>query len=125
MSSAIAYTSASGTWRDIRNGRRHKLITRELEKMIPPLGGTDSVADLGDLVVPVKLFSPYSGWTWYIVELDPETGTCFGLVEGVETEAGYFDLIDLANATFGEVPAVERDLHWRPTTIGEIWRRRS
>ena len=30
----------------------------------------------------VKLFSPYSNWTWYIVELDPETGTCFGLVKG-------------------------------------------
>ena len=120
MSRIIGNSNNATTWRDIRNGRRHKLITRELEKRIPPLGATDSVTNLDDLVVPVKLFSPYSGWTWYIVELDPETGTCFGLVEGLETEAGYFDLVTLAEATCGNAPAAERDLHWMPTTIGNI-----
>lgn len=123
MSSPIEHTTGAANWRDIRNGRKHKLITRELEKITPPLGGTDRVAELDDLVAPVKLFSLWIGWTWYIIDLDPETGICFGLVEGVETEAGYFELADLASATFGECPAVERDLHWRPTTIGEIRRR--
>ena len=52
-----------------------------------------------------------------------ETGTCFGLVEGFESELGYFDLTELAEATvFGSVPAVERDLYWEPTTLGEIRR---
>ena len=70
---------------------------------------------------PAKLFSPYTNWTWYITELDPETGQCFGLVEGFERELGYFDLSELAEATvFGGVPAVERDLYWQPRTIGEI-----
>ena len=53
----------------------------------------------------------------------PETGLCFGLVEGFETEVGYFDLTELAEATvFGSVPAVERDLYWKPMTLGEIRR---
>ena len=45
------------------------------------------------------------------------------LVEGFEAEIGYFDLTELAEATvFGSVPAVERDLYWKPMTIGEIRR---
>ena len=53
----------------------------------------------------------------------PATGTCFGLVDGLEREIGYFDLTELADTTvFGGVPAVERDLHWQPRTIGEIKR---
>ena len=122
MSCAIADTTGATNWRDIRNRRNHKLITRELEKRIPPLGDSDKVASVDDMLVHVKLFSPYSVWSWYIVELDLETGRCFGLVEGFETEMGYFDLADLANATCGELAAVERDLHWRPTTIGKIRR---
>ena len=67
--------------------------------------------------------SPYSNWTWYVTEWDPETGLCFGLVEGFEAEIGYFDLTELAEATvFGSVPAVDRDLYWKPMTLGEIRR---
>ena len=69
----------------------------------------------------VKLFSPYNGWTWYVTEWEAETGLCFGLVQGFEEELGYFDLTELAEVTvFGGVPAVERDLYWGPTTLGEI-----
>ena len=70
-----------------------------------------------------KLFSPYAGWRWYITEWDPGNGMCFGLVEGFETELGYFDITELAEATvFGSVPAVERDLYWEGMTLGEIRR---
>ena len=65
----------------------------------------------------------HSNWTWYVTEWDAETGLCFGLVEGFETELGYFSLDELAEATvFGGVPAVERDLYWKPMTLGEIRR---
>ena len=63
--------------------------------------------------------SPFSNWTWYITELDRETGQCFGLVEGLERELGYFDLTELAETTVcGGVPAVERDLYWQPIDPG-------
>ena len=64
---------------------------------------------------------PYSGWTWYITEMYRDTGECFGLAEGLETELGYFDLTELAETTvLGGGHAVERDLYWQPLTLGEI-----
>ncbi len=112
------------TWQDNHSGRRrHKLMTKELGDTIPAIGANENVEDYDDVLAPAKLFSPYSNWTWYVTEWDPETGLCFGLVEGFETEVGYFDLTELAEATvFGSVPAVERDLYWKPMTLGEIRR---
>ena len=103
-------------WQDNHSGRRrHKLMTKELADNIPPLYANDGADDPDAVVARAKLFSPYTGWRWYITEWDAETGTCFGLVEGFETELGYFDLTELAEATvFGRVPAVERDLYWEP-----------
>ena len=110
------------TWQDPNSGLRgHELMTKELGEMIPALYANENVEDHDSVLAPAKLFCPYNGWTWYITEWDPETGTCFGLVEGFETELGYFGLTELAEATvFGGIPAVERDLYWEPKTIGEI-----
>ena len=96
-------------------------MTKELGEKIPALYANENVADYDAVLAPAKLFSPYNGLSWYITEWEAETGLCFGLVEGFETELGYFDLTELAEATvFGSVPAVERDLYWKPKTLGEI-----
>ncbi len=115
-------TGSTVTWQDAHSEiRGHMLMTKELGDTIPALNANDNVGNLDDVLVPVKLFSPYTGWTWYVTEWDPATGTCFGLVEGYETEFGYFDLTELAEVTvFGAVPAVERDLYWEPKTLGEL-----
>ena len=112
-------------WEDPNSGlRRHKLMTKELGETIPALYANENVENYDGVVVPAKLFSPYTGWRWYIAEWDAETGLCFGLVEGFETELGYFDLTELAETTvLGGVPAVERDLYWKPTTLGDIRRK--
>ena len=114
-------------WQDPNSGlRRHKLMTKELADTIPPLYANDGADDPDAVVARVKLFCPYNGWRWYITEWDAETGECFGLVEGFETELGYFTLDELAKATvLGGVPAIERDLYWEPTTLGEIRRQAS
>ncbi len=114
-------------WQDPNSGlRRHKLMTKELGDTIPALYANENVEDYDSVLAPAKLFSPYTGWTWYITEWEAETGLCFGLVEGYETELGYFSLDELAEVTvFGGVPAVERDLYWKPATLGEIRRRAS
>ena len=111
-------------WQDNHSKlRRHKLMTKELGETIPALYANDGADDPDAVVARVKLFSPYANWTWYITEWQAETGLCFGLVEGFETELGYFDLSEMAEATvFGGVPAVERDLYWEPQTLGEIRR---
>ena len=115
-------TMTTTTWQDNHSGRRkHKLMTKELGDTIPALYANENVENYDAVLAAAKLFSPYNGWTWYITEWDAETGLCFGLVEGFETELGYFDLTELAEVTvFGSVPAVERDLYWKPTTLGEI-----
>jgi len=111
-----------GVWQDqFSNKRGHHLMIKKLGDTIPPLYATEETTDPDAVIARVKLFSPYSGWTWYITEWDPRTGRCFGLVEGMETEPGYFDLTELSKVTvFGGVPAVERDLYWEPRTLGEV-----
>ena len=120
-------TDKNGTttmWQDNHSGLlRHKLMTKELGDTIPALYANENVEDYDAVLAVAKLFSPYNGWTWYITEWEAETGLCFGLVEGFETELGYFDLTEMAETTvFGSVPAVERDLYWKPQTLGEIRR---
>ena len=119
--------TAETTWQDRHSRlRRHKLITKEIGDTIPVLYANEDVEDQDSVVAFAKLFSPYSGWTWYVTEWQAETGLCFGLVQGFETELGYFSLDELAEVTvFGGVPAVERDLHWKPKTLGEIRRESS
>ena len=111
-------------WQDRHSGlRRHRLMTKELGDTIPALYTNENVKDYDSVLVPVKLFSPYGNWTWYATEWDPETGTCFGLIQGFETGLGYFSLDELAEATvFGGVPTVERDLYWKTETLGELRR---
>ena len=116
--------TATTMWQDQHSGKRgHQLMTEKLASTIPALYANEKVADYDTVLAHAKLFSPYSNWTWFITELDHATGTCFGLVEGLERELGYFDLTELAETTvFGDVPAVERDLYWKPRTLGEIKR---
>ena len=122
MSDPKETTTTATIWQDNHSGPRgHKLMTRELGDTIPAIRTNENVKDYDTVLAPAKLFSPYSNWTWFITEWEAETGLCFGLVEGFETELGYFDLTELAEATvFGGVPTVERDLYWKPRTIGEI-----
>ncbi len=120
-------SNATGTatmWQDNHSGvRGHALMTKEVGDTIPAIYANENAKDYDTVLAPAKLFSPFGNWTWYITEMDPETGECFGLVQGFETELGYFSLDELAEATvFGAVPAVERDLYWQPKTIGEIRR---
>ena len=124
MSDANGTTTTATIWQDKHSEHRgHKLMTKELGDTIPALYANENVENHDTVLAVAKLFAPYSNWTWYITEWDAETGTCFGLVLGFETELGYFDLTELAEATvLGGVPAVERDLYWQPKTLGEIRR---
>jgi hypothetical protein len=94
-----------------------KLLTKKIERSLPPLYSQDGKGD--DAIVRVKYFHPMSGWTWYATEYDPKTRTFFGLVVGFETELGYFSLDELEEARPLKL-GVERDLYFTPTTLGEI-----
>lgn len=96
-----------------------KLLTKAIEKKLPPLYATDGVKDK---MIICKFFSPYSNWTWYAVEYDPVSRTFFGWVHGHEKSWGYFSLDELQNATAmgGKLPLVERDLYFTPCKVSEL-----
>jgi hypothetical protein len=99
--------------------RKHQLLTQELRASLPALYSQENVADP---VARVKFFSPYSNWTWYALEFDGDD-TFFGLVEGFESELGYFSLSELDTLVVNigvPVPGVERDVHWTPRPLSEI-----
>ncbi len=99
------------------NGRPCYRYVRKTDK-VPPLGASE---DVSDPMVRVKLFTPDSNWTWYLIEAD-DSGQCFGLVRGFELELGYFDLNEIAAArgpSFLRMP-IERDIHWKPRRLSEV-----
>ena len=44
-----------------------KLMTKEIERKMPALYSTEEVAG-EDKILRVKYFTPWAGWTWYVVE---------------------------------------------------------
>lgn len=99
-----------------------KLITQEMRKKTPALRDQAEVG-LDNLVLHYKLFTPWANWTWYIAEADYETGECFGLVEGLETELGYFDLNELMEIRGPVGLKIERDMHFEPKKYYDIVRK--
>jgi hypothetical protein len=92
-----------------------KLITKEIEKNIGRLYTTDGI-EAEHIRVYAKWFHPATEWTWYLIEYDPETGTCFGFVHGDEGELGYFNREEIENVHKGQAGLkrlpVERDIRW-------------
>jgi len=90
-----------------------KLLTKALEKKLPALHSATGKAF-------VKWFTPDANWTWYVMEYDPKTGECFGLVDGLEKEFGYFTLnqVQEVRGKFGLL--VERDLLFETTDVKEL-----
>ena len=76
----------------------------------------------------MKLFTPDSGFTWWITEAGPITDDddnivdyhLFGLVKGHYKELGYVSLNELEEVRGPMGLPVERDLHFQPKTLEEI-----
>ncbi len=91
-----------------------KLLTKAIEAKLlkSPLGSHDGEKQPK---VIVKFFTPDSNWTWYATEgSQTETGDWefFGLVEGHESELGYFILSELQSAKGPYGLAIERDKYF-------------
>lgn len=95
-----------------------KLITKTLARKIPALYAQDGKGM--EATAFAKLFTPWAGWTWYVTEMDPETGECFGLVDGHERELGYFSLAELEAVAGPAGLRIERDLHWSPRPLSQV-----
>ena len=65
----------------------------------------------------VKLFTPDSVFTWFIIELSIDEDTCYGFVKGFESELGYFSLKELESIKGALGLGVERDISFKPTAL--------
>lgn len=85
---------------------------------LPPLYAQDGKGD--SAVAYVKLFNPMGDGTWFITEYDPASREAFGLtyMHG-DSELGYVSIPELESIRVRGV-RIERDLHFRPMTLGQI-----
>lgn len=95
-----------------------KLLTKTISKKIPSLYAQDGKGDAA--IAYLKLFLPWSSWTWYVTEMNPETKECFGLVHGIENELGYFNLNELETIQGPGGLKVERDRAFEPTPLSNL-----
>lgn len=110
------------------DGRRHhKLIDAASARRLPPIYSQDSKPE-AEKIAQVKLFCPYTGQRWYLIEgefSDPQRPDCFGFTTTPsnhnEPEYCYIDLCELGNEVFFHgVPAIERDIYWTPASVADI-----
>lgn len=95
-----------------------RLLTEELRKALPILREQEGSADP---IVYAKFFFPASGWTWFVIEGEPngDDFLFYGYVIGFESEWGHFGLRELEEV---EVDGfrIERDIFFEPTPFSKI-----
>ena len=95
-----------------------KLLSHEQLQLIPNLYETENQEEK---ICYVKLFLPNSNWTWYIIEIDKQDkNTCFGFVDGLEQELGYFTIRELENLKGAFGLKVELDTSFKPIKLSKI-----
>src|SRR5688572_23149564 len=85
-----------------------ELMPDGIANNVPALYATENVP-LPDKIVHAKWFTPFSSWSWFIVEYDASQRLAFGLVIGMEDEWGYFSLDEIEAIRGPGGLTVERD----------------
>lgn len=96
------------------------MTIKELEGLLPPLYAQEEAGE--DAVVHVHFFNPSGRGDWWITEGSPEGDDfiMFGLCDLGFAELGYVSLNEM-NSVRGPLGlGIERDLHWKPTTLREV-----
>ena len=95
-----------------------KLLPLSIIKNIPNLYETENQEEK---ICYVKLFLPNSNWTWYIIEINKQdNNTCFGFVDGLEQELGYFSLSELESISDSYGLKAELDSSFKATRLSKI-----
>lgn len=93
-----------------------ELLPYEIRVTLPQLYATEHDPDP---LARVKLFTPWTNWTWYLVEYDGRD-LAFGLVDGFEVELGHFSISELQAIRGPHGLTIERDQHFQPTAISVL-----
>ena len=95
----------------------HTLVPEEVARRLPPLYSQEGQGE--EAIAQVKFFTPWTSWTWYASEYDPEERIFFGVVVGHERELGNFSLDELEAIRGPGGLRIERDLYWRLRPLRE------
>jgi hypothetical protein len=66
-----------------------------------------------------KFFTPWSNWTWYVIEFDGED-LFFGYVVGHDKELGYFRHSELQSIQGPFGLRIERDMYFEPEVLSRV-----
>ncbi len=95
-----------------------KLIPQTLLSDVPDLYETEGSTNP---LCHIKLFTPDSNWNWYIIEFSKaDANTCYGYVQGLDSELGYFTLEELASIHGPLGLAIERDTSFTPIHFTQV-----
>lgn len=94
-----------------------ELIPNKLLKSIPRLYETERSLNP---ICHIKLFTPDSQWSWFIIEIDDEQNICYGYIKGLDCELGYFSLDEIKQVKGPLGLCVERDVSFTPTALSII-----
>lgn len=95
-----------------------ELLPPDMRSRLPAIHATQSDVDP---IAQVKLFNPWSSWTWYLLEYDGED-LAFAWVEGHAAELGYVSLRELASLVGPMGLRVECDLSFMPAKVSTLRR---
>ncbi len=97
-----------------------ELLPLDVEKSLPKLYSQEEVRDP---IVWAKYFDPSGSWSWFAIEgerQDDGDFVFFGLVDGFESELGYFSLNELASVRGRLGLGIERDLWFKPSPLSKV-----
>lgn len=98
-----------------------KLLTKEIINKLPSIGSQDG-KDPSEIPVIIKFFTPWTNWTWYVTEGEKRDDDYlfFGLVNGFESELGYFSLKELESVRGPFGLKIERDMYFEGKTLKDV-----
>lgn len=96
-----------------------ELLTEELQEQAEKQYSKGS--DMDQMIV-AKFFTPWAPWTWYLMNKEPESDYCWGIVEGHAIEAGSFSLAELRGIAGPFEMEIERDLYFKPVIAKDLWK---
>ena len=97
------------------------LLTKAILKKMPKLYETEAIPT-NEKEIIVKFFTPWTSWTWYIVEGEERDGDflMFGYVDGAEKEWGYVSMNELKSVVGPFGLKIERDMYFGNKTIADV-----
>jgi len=97
----------------------YEFFPDDLKAQIPKLYSQEGNEDP---TVYMKLFTPWTSWSWFITEGEERDGDylMFGYVIGQEREWGYVSMNELKSVTGPGGLKIERDIHFTPKPKSQV-----